>query len=121
MKKKILIVDDEPQYLAVLKGYIAMVGDFECISCNDGRSALDILEKEHFDCILLDLVMPEVGGIQVLKEVHDRKYGAKVVIISGFLTDEIAKQCRKFGAYDLIDKPIDRHKLKCILKRVSVS
>jgi len=98
-----------------------MVGDYECISCNSGKSALGVLNNGHFDCVLLDLVMPEVGGIQVLKEIQKKNDGTKVVIISGFLNDELTKQCRKFGAYDFINKPVDTHKLKCILKRVSVS
>lgn len=66
--KKILVVDDEPEQTEILASYIEDADIFECKTCYSGKSALALLEKEHFDCIFLDLVMPEIGGVQVLKE-----------------------------------------------------
>ncbi|NRA46949.1 MAG: response regulator [Oligoflexales bacterium] len=118
MRKKVLIVDDEPQYLEALSTYIVKLGDFDCTTKSSGRGALQTLSKQKFECILLDLVMPDIGGIQVLKEIQTQKIDTRVVVISGFLNAQISEQCKKYGAYDVIDKPVDMHKLKCILKRV---
>lgn len=102
---KILIVDDEPEITASLKlfleeeGYIA-----ECAV--DGKTALDsILNDNGFSLVLLDIGMPDLDGITVLKLLRDSNCDAAVIMMSGHGSEELAVECMKNGAEDYIVKP----------------
>lgn len=112
MKNKgtILLVDDDPKILASLSSILENQG-FKTISTTDGYEALKIVEKEELDTVILDLVMPSVDGITVLKKILDMKPLLPVIMLSGHGTIPKAVEATKVGAYDFLEKPIESGKI----------
>ncbi|MBL7173643.1 MAG: sigma-54-dependent Fis family transcriptional regulator, partial [Desulfobacteraceae bacterium] len=101
---KIIVIDDER---AIRDGcHRVLTGKgYEVITAENGQIALDILDREPLDIILLDLKMPVIGGEEVL-EITRKKYpDIPVIIITGHGTVDTAVVCMKSGAYDFITKP----------------
>lgn len=101
--KKILIVENE-RVLAEMMGFTITRHGFEIRTVYGGQEALDILAKEKFDLVLLDILMPEKGGLEVLEEM--RAWGNKVpVIIFSNLNDEATiKRATELGIKDFLVK-----------------
>lgn len=106
----ILIVDDSKLNLSIAEGTIKE-NDIQCniLLAESGEEAISILDKTHVDIILLDIVMPGISGVEVLKLIrNNNKYKSINVIMLTSLTDKkILKQCFEFGANDFINKPFD--------------
>ena len=104
-KAKVLVVDDEAvvreSYMRTLSGVSDRVS-----AALSGREALRLMEDEPFDVILLDLRMPEMDGIEVLREIKKRWPASQVVIITGYPSLETAKEAAKLGAYNYLSKPV---------------
>jgi two-component system response regulator HydG len=104
-KAKVLVVDDEAvvreSYLRTLSGV-----RYNVRAALSGREALRMMEAEHFDVILLDLRMPEMDGIEVLREIKKRWPECEVVIITGYPSIETAKEAVRLGAYNYLAKPV---------------
>ena len=101
----ILIVDDEE----VVR--LSHLRSLQSVNCNarvaeDGTRALQVMEQQPFDVILLDLRMPDLDGMEVLRTIKDRWPDSEVVIITGYPTIESAKEAVRLGAYNYIAKPV---------------
>ena len=94
---KVLIIDDEKNILDSLSGILEDEG-FAVSQATDGKQGLAIFDSEAPDVVLLDVWMPEMDGIQVLKEIKARKNDARVVVISGHGTISTAVEAVKMGA-----------------------
>ncbi len=110
MFPSILVVDDEPSILTSLGGLLIDEG-YEVITANNGYEALKIIETQAPDLVLLDIWMPGMDGIEILKELKQTHPYMPVVIITGHGNIETAVTATKIGAYDLIEKPISFDKL----------
>ena len=102
--KKIIILDDEPDVIYSIKE--GLKNDFEIIGVNSGKHFFQTLESNIPDIILLDIMMPEMNGWQVIKRLKEseRLKNIPVIIISA-RTDKIAKKAGNFYADDYIEKP----------------
>ncbi len=105
-RKKVLIVDDEDLIRVSLCEIFSDAG-FEVISSATCSDALRILESEDIDLVLLDLVLPDMSGLDLLKEMKERSLDVAVIVITAFGTIESAVKAVKLGAYDYITKPFD--------------
>jgi DNA-binding NtrC family response regulator len=104
-KANILIVDDEE----VVR--LSHLRSLESADCNtqaaeDGRQALNVMEQHPFDVVLLDLRMPDIDGMDVLKTIKQRWPDSEVVVITGYPSIETAKQAVKLGAFNYLTKPL---------------
>ncbi len=113
---KILIADDERNLRRVLLTELAAEGH-NTAEAASGASALDLIEKEEFDLVLLDLNMPEPGGIEVLKRIRSLEAPPEVIILTGNATVHTAVEAMKLGAYDYITKPFSLEELKAIIAK----
>lgn len=104
MAKIILIIDDEASIRESLSGILADEG-FQTLSAEDGQQGLSLLEEEQVDLVLLDIWMPGLDGLEVLKKIKESQADLPVIMISGHGTIETAVQATKMGAYDFIEKP----------------
>jgi two-component system nitrogen regulation response regulator NtrX len=106
----ILIVDDEPSILQSLGGILTDEG-FEVALASNGYEALQYIENEAPDLVLLDVWMPGIDGIETLQEIRKKNPQTQVVMITGHGTIETAVQATKFGAFDFIEKPLSIEKV----------
>jgi len=105
MRKSILIVDDEESIRQTLGGILADEG-YEVMTAGSGEDALKIIEEELPNLVLLDIWLPGMDGIEVLKAIRSNYPQIRVVMISGHGTIETAVKATKLGAFDFIEKPL---------------
>lgn len=110
----ILVVDDEPVMRVCLEELLKTYG-YQCILAENGKHALSLLGAQTFDILLLDLMMPEMNGHQVMAQVKDNFPDLDVIIVSGDATFKNATRALRLGAKDFISKPYKPEELiKCI-------
>jgi len=102
----ILVVDDDPDIREVLRDRLESLG-YQVLSASNGREGLELLEKQSPQLLLLDIEMPDMNGLEVLKEIRRRENDVTVVMITAYGTIERAVQAMKQGAYDFISKPFE--------------
>ncbi len=113
---KILIIDDEEAIVRVLS--ISLKSDgYKVISALDGPSGLELFDSEKPDIVLTDIKMPGMDGIEVLREVKQRRPEAEVIIITGHGDIENAIEALKYGASDFLNKPIRDAALAIAIER----
>ena len=113
---KILLAEDEMNLSRILETQLRKRG-FEVSVVHDGRAAVETLKTEEFDVALVDLVMPEIDGIGVLREAVGLDSAPEVVIVTGNGTVETAIAAMKLGAYDYVTKPCRVAELEMLVKR----
>src|SRR5258708_33260088 len=110
MPYKILVVDDE----TAIREAIRMTLEYEGYKIEEARSGQDGLDKAgrtDYDAILLDIKMPVLDGIEVLENLKQQKIAAPVIMVSGHADIQTAVECTKRGAFDFLEKPLNRDKL----------
>lgn len=105
MAKKILVIDDEPDICEVVAEYLNTLG-YEARYALNGAEGLKLIEKECPRLIFLDIGLPDMDGIEVLKEINRRFSHITVIIMSAHKEDELVKQAVEHGVCDYIVKPI---------------
>ena len=103
-KERILIVDDEKNIVSSLTSILADEG-YEVSIAGDGVEALELIQKDPPDLVILDIWLPGMDGIEVLKTLKSYNLGVEVLIMSGHGTIDTAVKATKLGAQDFIEKP----------------
>lgn len=115
---KILVVDDEPDVVRLVEFRLQREG-FEILTCSDGRSALDLLETEKPDLIVLDIMMPLMDGMEVLRQIRSHRATSRIPVI--MLTAKTASvtvdEARQLWVSDYVMKPFDPEKLVTKVKK----
>lgn len=107
MKKlRLLLVDDEKEFVGTLADRLKM-RDLEATVAHDGEEALSAVEKEEPDVIVLDVKMPGMDGIEVLRRVKDAYPNVEVIILTGHGSEKDEEAARRLGAFDYVKKPAD--------------
>src|SRR5436190_12083912 len=110
MPYRVLVIDDE----TAIREAIRMTLEYEGYRVDEARSGQDGLDKASkvpYDAILLDIKMPVLDGIEVLDNLKEQRIGSPVVMVSGHGDVHTAVECTKRGAYDFLEKPLNRDKL----------
>ena len=105
MHNSILIVDDERGIRESLRGVLEDE-NFDVESVASGEDCLKIIEKSNFACILLDVWLPGIDGLETLKKLREQGNDSAVVMISGHGNIETAVNATKLGAFDFVEKPL---------------
>ncbi len=113
---RILVVDDEAVIRDILADFLAMEG-FDVRTAADGSAALFELSRGHYDLVLSDLKMPNMGGIELLEAVAQSSPDVVTIIMTGFGTVETAIDAMKRGAYDYIMKPFKMEEVVHTVRR----
>jgi len=113
---KVLLAEDERNLSRILETQLTKRG-FNVTVAADGRAAVDALKAEEFDVALVDLVMPEVDGIGVLRQAMELDARPEVVIVTGNGTVDTAIAAMKLGAYDYLTKPCKVQELDIVVRR----
>ncbi len=110
---KIMIVDDEPTTARLVRRYLEDVGFVSFVVHTDSSTAMDVIELEDPDVVLLDVMMPNVSGLEILDEIRQRDTLAHlpVIILTAALAAEIKLAALELGAADFLAKPVDSSEL----------
>ena len=114
--RKVLIIDDEKAILDSLSSILEDEG-FHVSKATDGKEGLALFEREKPEIVLLDVWMPEMDGLEVLKKIRKQDRNAMVIVISGHGTISTAVEAVKIGAYDFLEKPLSIDKVLEVISR----
>lgn len=114
---RVLLVEDTPSLSALYKEYLRDL-EIALTHAPTGSVAVDLLSKQEFDLLLLDLNLPDIPGLQILRKMQDMNKIVPTIIISANNTVEKAVEAMKFGARDYIVKPFSRDRLNITVKNM---
>lgn len=115
MSDTICLVDDEPGILKTLSELLKDEG-YQVTSAKSGMDALDVIRQDPPDLVFLDVWMPDLDGLEVLKRVRQQFPHMMVIVMSGHGSIETAVQATKLGAYDYLEKPLDSEKITILVR-----
>jgi len=111
----VLIVDDEPGIRQSLTGVLEDDG-YKTSAADSGEQCLELIKKQEFEVVLLDIWLPGMDGLETLERVREMANAPEVVIISGHGTIETAVRATKLGAFDFLEKPLSLEKTLIVVK-----
>ncbi|MBN2875425.1 MAG: sigma-54-dependent Fis family transcriptional regulator, partial [Spirochaetales bacterium] len=106
----ILVIDDEPGIRATVQDILEDEG-YHALTAEDGIAGLDTLRRESVDVVILDVWLPRMGGIDVLKAIRTEHPAVETIVVSGHATIDMAVDAVKLGAFDFIEKPLSIERL----------
>src|SRR5512143_3881082 len=101
---RVLVVDDEEPFRRLLRNELTRKG-YQVDTAGNGREALEALKEGAFDVVLLDIVMPGINGLEVMRMMDAAPHKPEVIVLTGQATVDTAVQAMKWGAYDYLSKP----------------
>ncbi len=113
---KILVVDDEPSICSMVNRFLEM-NNYQADIANNGKEALEMIEKNHYQLVLSDIKMPEMDGISFMQAAKEVNPEILFIIMSGYGTLESAIQAQKLGAINFIKKPLSVIELISTIKK----
>ncbi len=116
--KKVLVIDDEQNLRDGAERVLSRM-NFKVFKASRGEEGLKILESEIISIVLLDMKMPGMDGMEVLKKIMEMDRGILVIIVTGYATVKVAIEAMKCGAYDFIPKPYEPDQLRIVINRAS--
>ena len=115
-KSKVLVVDDDAKILFAFRQVFRKAG-YSTITASDGEEALQKISTEQPSVVFMDISMPKVDGLEVLRRLKAQHLTAPVVIITGYGTMQTAIKAVKLGAFEYLTKPLDVRKIREIAER----
>jgi DNA-binding response OmpR family regulator len=106
MAARVLVVDDDPATVELLQEFLIAKG-YEVLTAHDGAEALRTVKEERPHLILLDITMPKMDGLEVLRQVKAIDPTVSVIMVTGVNEEAISRQAMELGAFDYIVKPLD--------------
>lgn len=113
---KILICDDSILTRKQLKDVFHSIGCFNCVEASNGKMAVDMYKEHQPDIVFLDIIMPELDGIEAVKQIISYNPDACIIMVSSVGTQAHIKNAIEEGAKDFVQKPFTVHQIISILK-----
>lgn len=114
---RILVADDEEPILSICERYLSLSGYKVSLAVN-GQDAIQSLIQQDFDLVLTDYIMPDIDGMELIKQIRESKPHIGVVMMTGFSTVELAVSAMKNGADDFVMKPLNFKEISFTLEKV---
>jgi two-component system response regulator AtoC len=118
-KYRILVVDDEESITFLLKTELEELSDFDVDVALNGTEAINLIQSTIYDIALLDIKMPRVSGIDVLKFINEHSPTTQVIMLTNVIDYKTAIETIKLGAYDFVSKPYDTQQLLATVRRAA--
>jgi len=115
-KLKVLIIDDEKHFTAELAEFLKNIG-LEAFEANTGQQGLKMLSSKAFDLLILDIHLPRMNGLDILKEVKEKYQNLEVIIVSGHGDMNTVVEAMRLGALDYLQKPLRHHDVQIAIER----
>lgn len=100
-KHKVLIVDDDKEYRAIVKQFLS---DYDVVEVSSGEEALEIVKTHYFNCILIDYVLPGMQGDELIRQLKDKKIDSPIVVVTGYGNELLAVRAMKMQVSDYVTK-----------------
>ncbi len=113
--QRILVVDDEIEVCNVLRDFLTVKG-YDVYTASDGRTAIAKVKEIRPHIVLLDIMMPGMGGLETLKEIRKVDPRVGVIMVTAIFDEELGKRAIELGAYDYITKPVSLDYLETVLR-----
>lgn len=113
-KLRVLVVDDDRRMVRTIFDILMNKG-YEAVSVHTGEDAVEKVRKEKFDCVLMDIRMPGISGIEACGRIHELSPNLPVILASAYATEEMEAEARKYGAYAVMIKPLDLQRVLSFL------
>ncbi len=114
---QILVIDDSIYQRGQIRRALEPEG-YELLEAANGREGLEMVATSRPDCILLDLIMPETGGLEVLQVLHGQGSNVPVIVLTADIQERTRQQCLELGATAFINKPLQGDELVNAIKPV---
>ena len=116
-KHRVLVVDDEEAITYLVKTELEDLQEFEVDTALSGSDAINLIQSKVYDVALLDVKMPRIGGVEVLRYIKDHAPTTQVIILTNVVDVKTAIETTKLGAYDFVSKPYDPAELVATVRR----
>jgi len=113
---KILIVDDDPQVQILIKSLVEMKGH-ESVPAETGAKALELIRQNAFDLIITDLRMPQMNGLELLREVKSLQPSLPVIMVTAYASSETTAESARLGVFEYLEKPFKIDTLLAAIER----
>jgi DNA-binding NtrC family response regulator len=117
-RPSLVVVDDEQGILDIVSRFARRAG-FDVVTCSGGREAIAQMQTRRADLVMVDLRMPDVGGLDVLRAIRDADPHCQAVLMTGYASVDTAVEAIKLGAMDYLSKPLDFGRLELLLASVA--
>ena len=115
MPQRVLLVDDETDYLEAMAFRMTARG-MNVVTASSAQEAIEQVEKERFDAIVLDYQLPGIDGLNLLKQIRASRPDSRVILLTGYATPQKRTEAMDMGAVELFEKPLD---LRILSKKLS--
>lgn len=102
----VLIIDDEPGVRDVFREFCLSSAHFQVTTATGGAEAIDLVARQEFDIVTMDLVMPEMSGLEAIETIKRQKPHLPVVIVTGNATDALVREAGRLGGCRVLRKPV---------------
>jgi putative nucleotidyltransferase with HDIG domain len=116
-KETLLFVDDEESIIEIADTYFSSRG-YHVLTANNGREAVELIDRHHVDCCLTDINMPEMDGLQLAEHIRTYDNTIPVIIMTGYPSLDNTIQTLKNGVVDFLVKPVNLHQIELCVQRV---
>jgi len=116
-KHRVLVVDDEESITYLVKTELEDLPEFEVDTALSGSDAINLIQSKVYDVVLLDVKMPRIGGVEVLRYIKDHAPTTQVIILTNVVDVKTAIETTKLGAYDFVSKPYEPAELLATVRR----
>lgn len=115
---KVLIVEDDPMVAMINEQYVTRHKDFEVVGkCADGNAALEFLERQSVDLIVLDVFMPYIDGFELLRRIRERQISAEVIMVTAADERDSLREALHLGVVDYLVKPFTFERFRLALDK----
>ncbi len=111
----IMVVDDEPMVRNLLSQFLTLRG-YRVRTAKDGPDALALLKQEHPQLIILDVYMPGMNGVDVLRQLRGNDYKGSVIALSASQDEQLLQEMLELGSVDIMGKPVDLERLAMMVE-----
>lgn len=114
---RLLFVDDEGDFLATIEEYFTEIG-YRVFTARNGQEALLRVKEHRPNAVFLDISMPHMDGAEALRLIHEIDPEIRVIVVSGYASEDLARNLLRHGACDFFQKPVDLLRLHETVERL---
>ena len=114
---KILVIDDSSYMRSKIRGALKH-GEYTFLEADNGFKGLQMIHEQSPDCVILDLIMPDMDGLKILKTLFDSHSQIPVIVVTADIQEIVRRECLELGARAFLNKPIKDDELSIIVKDV---